>query len=96
MMDINPLLNRLISICRDNDIGMLGVFGSVARGQDKPDSDVDLLVRLDKPVGLFKFFDIEDSFSKVLGRRVDLATESSLHPLIRGSVLADLKIVYEK
>ena len=75
---------------------MLGIYGSVARGEDTPNSDVDLLVRLSKPVGFAEFIALEDTFKEIFGRNVDLATESSLHPLIRKNVLADLQVIYEK
>ena len=95
-MDIKPLLNKISAICRENNVAMLGVFGSVARGEDNPTSDVDLLVKLSKPVGFIEFISLEDKFREILGRNVDLATESSLHPLIRKNVLADLPVIYER
>lgn len=95
-MDLEPVMNRLRSTCQSKDIAMLGVFGSVARGEESPDSDVDLLVRLSKPVGFVEFIELEDTFKDIFGRNVDLATESSLHPLIRQNVLRDLKVIYEK
>lgn len=95
-MDITPLLSKIKAFCRENNVAMLGVFGSVARGDDGSTSDVDLLVKLSKPVGFVEFINLEDKFSEILGRNVDLATESSLHPLIRQNVLADLQVIYEK
>lgn len=95
-MNLEPVLNRSKAACDARNIAMLGVFGSVARGEDTANSDVDLLVRLTNPVGFVEFIDLEDTFREMLGRNVDLATESSLHPLIRKSVLADLKVIYAK
>ncbi len=95
-MNLEPFLNKLRAACHAKDIAMLGVFGSVARGEDMPNSDIDLLVRLSKPVGFVEFIALEDTFKAIFGRNVDLATEASLHPLIRDNVLADLKVIYEK
>jgi len=95
-MNLEPVINKLRTTCQSNGIAMLGVFGSVARGEDTANSDVDLLVRLTKPVGFVEFIALEDTFKEILGRNVDLATEASLHPLIRKNVLADLKVIYEK
>ncbi len=95
-MDLKQVKSRLSILCRENNIAMLGVFGSVARGEDGPTSDIDLLVRLAKPVGFVEFIGLEDKFREILGRDVDLATEASLHPLIRQRVLADLQVIYEK
>lgn len=95
-MIIEPMMNKLRDVCAAKDVAMLGIFGSVARGDDSPDSDIVMLVRLSKPVGFVDFIALEDTFREILGRRVDLATEASLHPLIRKNVLADLKVIYEK
>ena len=95
-MNLEPVMNRIRAACHAKDVAMLGIFGSVARGEDTPNSDIDLLVRLNKPVGFVEFIALEDTFKEILGRNVDLATESSLHPLIRKNVLADLQVIYEK
>jgi len=50
----------------------LDMFGSVARGEAGPDSDVDLLVDFDKPIGLFHFFRVQRRLEEVLGCPVDL------------------------
>lgn len=95
-MNLEPFLKKLRAACDANGVAMLGIFGSVARGEDTANSDVDLLVRLGKPVGFVEFIALEDTFKEIFGRDVDLATEASLHPLIRKNVLADLRIIYEK
>lgn len=94
-MNLNKFKKQLNNICQQNGVKMLGVFGSVARGEDTPESDVDLLIKLKKPVGLIEFIRLEDKFVEVFGRKVDLATEESLHPMIRQNVLSDLKVLYE-
>ncbi len=89
------LQSKIREICRRNKIIKLGVFGSTARGEETADSDVDLLVELSEPLELIKFIQLEDQFAEILERKVDLATEESLHPLIRENVLRDLKILCE-
>ncbi len=95
LMNLENFKNQLDDICRENGIAMLGVFGSVARGEDNGDSDIDLLVKLKEPVGLVEFIQLEDKFVDLFGRKVDLATEAALHPLIKDNVLNDLKVLYE-
>jgi uncharacterized protein len=94
-MDLAGLKTRIYSICEESGIAMLWVFGSFARGEDRPESDVDLLVRFKVPVGLLELIRLEDRFEAVLGRKVDLGVEGSLHPLIQAEATKDLKIVYE-
>lgn len=94
-MDLKPFLKQLRKVCRENNVAMLGVFGSVARGEDTPESDIDLLVTFSDPVGLIELIRLEDKFVDVFGRKVDLGTEGGLHPLIQDNVMKDLKILYE-
>ena len=65
------------------------VFGSVARGDAGPTSDVDLLVTMERGRSLFDFGRLWDDLEQLLGRKVDLATENGLDPLIRDRVLAE-------
>jgi hypothetical protein len=66
---------RVEEICRRNDIDTLLLFGSVARGEETEESDVDLLVRFARPKSLLDLVRIEREFSEALGRKVDLLTE---------------------
>lgn len=58
----------------------VSVFGSIARGEDGPDSDVDLLVRLRAGVGLFDLVTMRDEIEAVLGVPVDIVSEGALKP----------------
>jgi O-acetylhomoserine (thiol)-lyase len=73
-------------------IGNPRLYGSFARDEAKPDSDIDLLVELTKPLGL-RFFSIELELTKRLGRTVELATEDAMHRLVLKSALADALVV---
>lgn len=58
------------------------IFGSVARGENTPASDIDILVELDPeaPIGLVEFIDLRTHFSALLGREVDLVSRGGLRP----------------
>jgi predicted nucleotidyltransferase len=62
------------------------VFGSVARGQDRPDSDVDLLADLPPGLGLFGLGRVQAELEAILGARVDLVPASDLKPGVRARV----------
>lgn len=94
-MDLKPFLKQLRKVCRENNVAMLGVFGSVARGEDTPESDIDLLVRFSESPDFVELIRLEDKFNKLLGRKVDLVTEGFLHPLIKDNAIKDLKLLYE-
>lgn len=89
-------VEQVAEICRRNDISYLGVFGSFARGDFTPESDVDLLARFSKPKSLLDLVRIEREFAEHLGRPVDLTTDGGLSPYIVDRVMADLKGIYEE
>jgi len=73
------------------------LFGSFARGEEREDSDVDLLIVLDhsQPVGL-KFFGMYEDLKELLGRNVDLVVDRTLAPFARESVDRDKILIYER
>ncbi|MCI1747213.1 MAG: nucleotidyltransferase family protein [Acidipropionibacterium sp.] len=88
-------LERLREVCERYGVASLEVFGSVARGEERRDSDIDLLFTLKPGRRLgFALFDLEDELSSVLGRPVDLVRRSSINKYIRDQVLADARPLY--
>ena len=67
----------------------LSIFGSVARDEAGPDSDIDLLVEFDRPVGLFAFVRTKKYLEQILGSRVDLVTPDALRREFRETVLRE-------
>jgi uncharacterized protein len=86
---------KLIELCRQHDVTMLGVFGSMARDEATEKSDVDLLVRFSQQKSLLALIRLEREVSALLGRDVDLVTEGALSPYLKDQVKHDLKIIYE-
>ena len=70
-------------------IHSLSVFGSVARGEARQNSDVDILVDFDKPVGLFEYARLKMYLESVLGREVDLVTPEALRKELREDILRE-------
>ena len=65
----------------------VGLFGSYADGSQEPGSDIDILVEIEPPMGLFGFVALRDYLSERLGARVDLVTPDALKPLIKTHIL---------
>ena len=75
------------------------VFGSFARGEERPDSDIDLLVTFDHEnakVGLFKYAAMVIDLEKLLGRNVDLVEEGALLPFAERTANKDKIMIYER
>lgn len=87
---------KLADICRRHHISQLAVFGSAARGQMRPDSDIDLLVefRPEADVGLLQHFAAEREFSELLGRKVDLVSKRALRIALKEEVLSEARLIY--
>jgi len=80
---------QLLSIARRRGVTSVRVFGSMVRGGAREDSDVDLLVTLAPGTSALALGGLLLDAQELLGRRVDVTTEASLHPALRARVLAD-------
>jgi predicted nucleotidyltransferase len=87
-------VSLLIDVSRQNKVSMIGIFGSMARGEAKKKSDIDLLVRFSKRKSLLAVVRLECELSEALGRKVDLLTESAISPYLRERILKEMRVVY--
>lgn len=89
--------NLIISRLKEMRPTKIGIFGSYARNENKPESDIDILLFLEPTakISLLKLIEVEQELTDSLGIRVDLITERSLNPLIRSFIEKDLKIIFE-
>ena len=87
--------SKLVEICRKNDAEMIGIFGSMARGEETLESDIDLLVRFSKPKSLLTLVKLEREVSTALGRKVEVLTEAAISPYLRDRIKQELRVIYE-
>jgi uncharacterized protein len=93
--EIRAMGLQLAELCRKYGIAELSVFGSVARGDAQPGSDVDLLyVRAPGNDLGMSYFALQEDLEKLFGRPVDLVSKDGLHRVIREQVLSDAQILY--
>jgi predicted nucleotidyltransferase len=95
-LDFHVSAAQLRELCRRFQVKDLSVFGSAARGEMRPDSDVDILVEFEAghSNGLFEFDELERELAALFGRKVDLVSKRGLKPRVRGSVLHDARPIY--
>ena len=84
------LAQRKPRLEREYPISELGIFGSYARGEQRSDSDLDVLVAFEEPVTLFDLVRLENELADELGVEVDLVTKDSLKPRIESRVTEDV------
>ncbi|MDP2936437.1 MAG: nucleotidyltransferase family protein [Dehalococcoidia bacterium] len=87
--DILAILAAHRAEIKDFGVKSLALFGSAARGEAGPESDVDLLVEFDRLVGLFEFIEVKEYLEGLLGRPVDLVTPDALRPTMREGILSE-------
>ena len=70
----------------------IGIFGSYSRGEETPDSDIDILVEFSAPVGL-EFFGLKIFLTSILNKNVDLTTENGIRPQMKNQILDEVVFV---
>jgi predicted nucleotidyltransferase len=80
-------------IRQEYHVSEIGVFGSYTREEQQDDSDIDILVSFEKPIGFIKFMRLEFYLSELLGKKVDLVSKDSLKPYIGKVILEETQYV---
>jgi len=86
---LEQLTANLADLRAEFGVVSLHLFGSMARGDEDGDSDVDLLVEFERPIGLLRFVGLKLRLEELLGRPVDLVEPDALHPRLRDRILAE-------
>jgi predicted nucleotidyltransferase len=95
---MTPVLHDFLERLREHEAELralgvrhVSIFGSVARGEARPDSDVDVLVDLDRalPMGLFEYSRLKLHIAELLGTSADVVNRKTLKPLLRDNILHD-------
>ena len=84
----------ILRILAKHGVTSARVFGSVARGESRPESDLDLLVQLEPGYSLLDLIAIKQELEDLLGCEVDVVTEAALSPYMREQILQEAKCVF--
>jgi len=88
-MDIEEIKAQIIPTLKKYEVKRAGIFGSVARGESGPESDVDLLVKLPESSSLLDLAGLQIELQRALKRKVDVLTYDSLYHLLRERILKE-------
>jgi len=86
LSDLKPFLNKNYSVKQ------IGLFGSFSDDSNTEESDIDLLVEFEKPIG-WKYFSLEIYLENIFGRKIDLVTKNALKEQIKDSILSQVKYI---
>jgi hypothetical protein len=95
-MDRGQINITIIDYLRPYGPERIGIFGSYARREETPNSDIDILVKFKETLSLLDLAKIHRELSLILGKEVDLVTESSVkNERLKKYIYSDLKIIFE-
>ncbi|MBI4066910.1 nucleotidyltransferase family protein [Candidatus Gottesmanbacteria bacterium] len=86
---LDEIKNKAVPILEHAGVTRSAIFGSYVRGEDRKDSDIDILVEVPKGTGLFAFVSLKNKLEKELNKKVDLLTYKSIHPSLRKRILKE-------
>lgn len=86
----------IISYLKDNDAKCISIFGSYARGEEGPSSDIDIIVSFYTKKSLLDLIRLERELSEKLNRKIDLLTEKSISPYLIDSIKEEMVTIYNQ
>ena len=93
-MNLEEVKRKITPILKKAGVQYAGVFGSIARGEVRPDSDVDILVKFIGPATFVSYLQLDENLRSKLGRDIDLVTEGAVNKFMRPYIERDLKLIY--
>ena len=91
---ISEMKEKITPIIKAGGVSRSALFGSITRGEMGENSDVDILVDMPEGKSLFDLVDLKMKLEEAVGRRVDLLTYKSIHPLLRENIERELITIF--
>jgi predicted nucleotidyltransferase len=86
---IDEIKRKILSILKRYNVKRAGIFGSVVRGEENKESDIDILVEIVDRMSLLDFAGLKLELEEALGQRVDLGEYSTIKPIIKEQILSE-------
>jgi predicted nucleotidyltransferase len=94
MMNREEIFEKIAQALKNQGATKIAIFGSYVRGEEKPGSDIDILVEFLERKSLLELVRIERQLSEVLGIKVDLLTEKSISPYLIDTIREQMEVIY--
>ncbi len=94
MMRKEEIFEKIARILKNQGAIKIAVFGSYVRGEERPESDIDIIVEFSERKSLLELVRIERQLSEVLGIKVDLLTEKSISPYLIDAIRKEMEVIY--
>ena len=95
MMSKEELYEKIVQILKSKGARKIAIFGSYVRGEEKPESDIDIIVEFSERKSLLDLVGIEQELSDAVGMRVDLLTEKSISPYLIDRIKKEMEVIYK-
>jgi len=92
-MELEGLKDKIIPVLERYEVKRAAAFGSFVRGEQKQDSDIDILVEFKGDKSLLDLAGLKIELEEALQRKVDVLTYNSLHPLLKDRILREQKVI---
>jgi hypothetical protein len=93
-MNREEMLETIVRMLKKSGARRIALFGSFKRGEEKPGSDIDIIVEFSERRSLLDLVGIEQDISNAVGRKVDLLTEKSISPYLIDRIKKDMTVIY--
>ena len=90
----DEIREKIIAILTGYGAVKISIFGSFARGEERPDSDIDIIVRFKQPKSLIQLIGIEEEVKMAIDRNIDLLTENSISPYLVEAIRRDEVVIF--
>jgi len=94
MMRKGEIFEKIARVLKNQGARKIAVFGSYVRGEERPESDIDIIVEFSERKSLLELVRIERQLSEVLGIKVDLLTEKSISPYLIDAIRKEMEVIY--
>jgi len=92
-MELDEIRNRIVPVLRRCGVKKAAIFGSFVKGEGKEGSDIDVLVEFKGEKSLLDLAGLKIELEEALGRKVDVLTYNSLHPLLKERIIQEQRVI---